>query len=122
MSFKQADRSSSLLESVGKLKLEYSKMVEKAIAANLIDEDINALSNESLDSSMAEKKDSILFSEMGTRILLKWDSINLTELDTESPIRLLRAAQIQKLLHFCNTMDQISGNYSWLENWIKILI
>ena len=87
-------------------------MVEKAIAANLIDEDINALSNESLNSLTAAKKNSILFSEMGTRILLKWDSINLTELDSESPIRLLRAAQIQKLLHFCNIMDQISGHYS----------
>ena len=108
---KSPDRSSSILEAVGKLKLEYTKLLDKAIASKLVDEDLNVHPIENSETTRI-KKEAIAFSEAGTCLLLKWDSIDLTELCTDSPLRLLRSAQIQKLLQFCNTMDLINGRYN----------
>jgi hypothetical protein len=97
---------------VGKLKQEFTVILDRAIRHGYIDHELQATSIDltlSVQEQLVEQKELSVLSEMATAILIKWDSVDLTPLEHGHPLKLLRSSQIQKILQFCSCVDALKN-------------
>lgn len=87
------------------LQQEFQRLFTQAQDLGFIDYEFNVLLKPA-DRCSDTKKQAFRLSEMGTSILLKWDALQAATSSEKSQ----KSRNIERLLAFCTSMDQICGS------------